>query len=82
MDIRRKCKRTRLPAASGSFTIPFLKKEEVEVRVVEHLYRAVEWEVKAKSMDFARADARTIEFRPKVRPDGEAIITYTVRYSW
>ncbi len=58
------------------------KKEEVEVRVVEHLYRAVEWEVKAKSMDFARTDARTIEFRPKVRPDGEAIITYTVHYSW
>lgn len=58
------------------------KKEEVEVRVVEHLYRAVEWEVKAKSMDFARTDARTIEFRPKVRPDGEAIITYTVHYTW
>ena len=58
------------------------KKEEVEVRVVEHLYRAVEWEVKAKSMDFARTDAGTIEFRPKVRPDGEAIIAYTVHYSW
>ena len=58
------------------------KKEEVEVRVVEHLYRAVEWDVKAKSMEFARTDARTIEFRPKVRPDGEAVITYTVHYTW
>jgi len=58
------------------------KKEEVEVRVVEHLYRAVEWEVKAKSMEFAKTDTRTIEFRPKVRPGGEAIITYTVHYTW
>jgi hypothetical protein len=58
------------------------KKEEVEVRVVEHLYRAVEWDVKAKSMDFDKTDARTIEFRPKVRPDGEAVITYTVHYTW
>ncbi len=58
------------------------KKEEVEVRVVEHLYRAVEWEVKAKSMDFGKTDARTIEFRPRVGPDGEAVIAYTVHYTW
>ena len=58
------------------------KKEAVEVRVVEHLYRAVEWEVKAKSMDFAKVDARTIEFRPRVLPDGEAVITYTIHYTW
>jgi len=50
--------------------------------VVEHLYRAVEWEVKAKSMDFAKVDARTIEFRPRVLPDGEAVITYTIHYTW
>ncbi len=58
------------------------KKEEVEVRVVEHLYRWLQWEVKAKSMGFAKTDARTIEFRPRVPADGEAVITYTVHYSW
>jgi hypothetical protein len=58
------------------------KKEVVEVRVVEHLYRWLQWEVKAKSMGFATTDARTIEFRPRVPADGEAVITYTVHYSW
>ncbi len=58
------------------------KKEEIEARVVERLYRAAEWEVKEKSMAFARADARTIEFRPKVAPDGEAVIACTVHYTW
>ncbi len=58
------------------------KKEEIEVRVVEHLYRGVEWAVKAKSMEFAKVDARTIEFRPRVRSGGEAVVTYTVHYTW
>ncbi|MGE5190526.1 MAG: DUF4139 domain-containing protein [Gemmatimonadota bacterium] len=58
------------------------KEQQIEVRVVEHLYRAVEWEVTSRSMDFDRTDARTIEFRPKVRPGGEAVIAYTVHYNW
>ena len=58
------------------------KKETVEIRVVEHMYRWIQWEVKAESMPFRKSDARTIEFRPKVPADGEAVITYTVRYSW
>jgi hypothetical protein len=58
------------------------KKEVVEVRVVEHLYRWLQWEVKTKSTGFATTDARTIEFRPRVPADGEAVITYTVHYSW
>ncbi len=58
------------------------KKQPVEVRVVEHLYRWLQWEVKAKSMGFAKTDARTIEFRPRVPADGEAVVTYTVHYSW
>ena len=58
------------------------KKETVETRVVEHMYRWVQWELKSKSMPYHKADARTIEFRPKVPAGGEAVITYTVRYSW
>jgi hypothetical protein len=37
------------------------KKEEVEVRVVEHMVRWI---------------------RPRVPASGEAVITYTVHYSW
>jgi hypothetical protein len=27
-------------------------------------------------------DSNTIEFRVNVEPDGETVITYTVRYTW
>ncbi len=58
------------------------KKEAVEIRVVEHMYRWIQWEMKANSMPYAKTDARTIEFCPKVPTGGEAVITYTVHYSW
>ncbi len=58
------------------------KKEAVEVRVVEHLYRWIEWQLAAHSLDFRKTDARTIEFRPSVPASGEAVITYTVVYTW
>jgi hypothetical protein len=58
------------------------KKEDVEVRVVEHLYRWIQWEITGKSAGFTKTDARTIEFRPTVAANGEATITYTVHYSW
>jgi len=58
------------------------KKEEVEVRVVEHLYRWFQWEITGSTMDYTKTDARTIEFRPKVAADGQAIINYTVHYTW
>ena len=58
------------------------KKEAIEVRVIEHMYRWVQWDIKSRSMDFTKNDARTIEFRPTIPPDGEAVITYTVHYTW
>jgi hypothetical protein len=58
------------------------KKEPVEIRVVEHLYRWNNWEITAKSADFRKIDAQTIEFRVPVQPDEEKIVTYTVHYSW
>jgi len=58
------------------------KKEEVEVRIVEHLYRWLQWEVIEKSNVFLKTDARTIEFRIPVKPDEEKTVTYTVHYSW
>jgi hypothetical protein len=58
------------------------KKEPVEIRVVEHLYRWSNWEITAKSDDFIKKDSQTIEFRVPVKPDEEKTVTYTVHYSW
>lgn len=58
------------------------KKEAVEIRVVEHLYRWSNWKITAHSTDFKKTDAQTIEFRVPVQPDEEKVITYTVHYSW
>jgi hypothetical protein len=58
------------------------KKEPVEIRVVEHLYRGNNWDITAKSDDFVKKDAQMIEFRVPVKPDEEKTVTYTVHYSW
>lgn len=58
------------------------KKEPVEVRVVEHLYRGTNWEIVAKSDDFQKKDSQTIEFPITIAPDGERLVTYTAHYSW
>jgi hypothetical protein len=58
------------------------KQEQVEVRVVEHLYRWSNWDIVAKSTDYRKIDAQTIEFPVKVPADGETTVTYTVVYSW
>ena len=58
------------------------KKEPVEIRVVEHLFRWTNWEITQSSQPFTKKDAQTIEFRATVPPDGEQVITYRVHYSW
>jgi hypothetical protein len=58
------------------------KKEPVEIRVVEHLYRWSSWDITQKSDDFKKTDAQTIEFCVPVKPDEERTLTYTVHYSW
>ncbi len=58
------------------------KKEAVEVRVVERLFRWSNWQIMRSTQDYAKLDAQTIEFRVNVKPDGESVLSYTVRYSW
>jgi hypothetical protein len=58
------------------------KEEAVQVRVVEHMYRWIQWEVTASSAEPLKTDARTIEFRPTIPPGGEVTITYKVHYTW
>jgi hypothetical protein len=58
------------------------KKEPMEIRVVEHLYRWTNWDIPKTSDPFNKLDSKTIEFRVKVPPDGEKVVAYTAHYSW
>lgn len=58
------------------------KKETINVRVVEHLYRWSNWKVTNESDEHKKTDAQTIEYRVNVAPDQEKVVKYTVHYSW
>ena len=58
------------------------KEEPVTVKVQEKLYRGSEWEMLKKSTDYEKLNARTIIFPVEIKPDGEAVVTYRVRYRW
>ena len=58
------------------------KKETVEVRVTERLYRWLNWTLLEKSDPYVKTDDRNIEFRVTLKPDEEKVITYRVRYDW
>jgi hypothetical protein len=58
------------------------KKEPVNVRVVEHLYRWTNWKLTGQSQESNKKDAQTVEFPVTIQPDGEQVVTYTVHYSW
>jgi hypothetical protein len=58
------------------------KKEPIEVRVVEHLYRWTNWDIAASSTTYKKTDSQTIEFPVTIAPDEEKVITYTAHYSW
>jgi hypothetical protein len=58
------------------------KQEPAEIRVVERLERGGTWRILESSDPFDRKDARTIEFRVRVPPGAEKVVTYRVRYTW
>ena len=67
---------------SYEITLRNHKEEDIEVRVVEHMFRWTEWQILESSHDYDKMDAQTIEFRVPVEADGETLVTYTVRYEW
>ncbi len=67
---------------SYEITLRNHKDEDVEVRVVEHMFRWSEWRILEASQEYEKLDAQTIEFRVPVEADGETVVTYTVRYEW
>ncbi|MEX2262199.1 MAG: hypothetical protein WD696_09620 [Bryobacteraceae bacterium] len=58
------------------------KKEAVEVKVVERLYRWSTWEIHTSSSPFQKTESQTVEFQVPLQPDEEKTITYAVRYTW
>jgi hypothetical protein len=58
------------------------KDEAVKVVVRETLYRWSNWKINKKSHEFEKADARTVHFPVRIPKSGEAVVRYTVRYTW
>ncbi len=67
---------------SYEITLRNHKEEDVEVRIVEHMFRWTEWRILESSQEPEKTDAQTIEFRVPVEAGGETVVTYTVRYEW
>jgi hypothetical protein len=58
------------------------KKQRVEIRVVEHLYRGVNWTIVGASHKGRKTDSNTMEYRISVPANGEQVVTYTAHYTW
>jgi hypothetical protein len=56
--------------------------EAVTVLVRENLYRWSNWSILRKTHDFTKEDSRTVHFAAHIAPKAEAIVRYTVRYTW
>ena len=56
--------------------------ETVRVLVKENLYRWSAWSITKRSHEFSKEDARTVHFPVSLAPKSEAVVRYTVRYTW
>lgn len=58
------------------------KESDIEVNVIEHMWRYSNWKIINKSHEFTKKDAQSIEFKVPVAKDGETKVAYTVKYWW
>jgi hypothetical protein len=58
------------------------KAQPATIHVIEHLSRSENWKITARSTDFQKKDAETVDFAVIVPAKGEAVLTYSVHYSW
>ena len=58
------------------------KKEAVTVMVKENLYRWTNWQITGKTHDYRKDDARTVTFPVKIATGAEAVVRYSVTYTW
>jgi hypothetical protein len=72
---------------SFKITLRNHKDEDVEVRVVENLYRWTEWTMLSETLDgvpveHSQLSSQLVEWRVPVPAGGEAVLEYTVQYRW
>ena len=53
----------------------------VVIRVIERLFRYVDWEIVSASHAYSRVDVDTVVFRVEAAAGAEVIVQYTVRYA-
>ena len=58
------------------------KDKPVDVDVLEHLFRAANWDIVERSSDFEKRDSSTVAFPVTVPAHGQQQVSYTVHYSW
>lgn len=58
------------------------KNEDVTVQVRENLYRWTNWQISKNTLPYSKTDSRNIVFPVKIARGGEAVVRYTVRYTW
>jgi hypothetical protein len=67
--------------ASFEVTLSNQKAQPAVVHVIEHMERE-NWKITAKTTDFVKKDANTLDFPVTVPAKGEATLTYSVHYNW
>lgn len=63
-------------------TVKNAKDKPVNVDVLEHMFRAANWDVVEKNTPFEKKDSSTVIFPITVPAHGQQQVTYTVHYSW
>jgi hypothetical protein len=58
------------------------KAEPVTIDVVEPINGHSNWTMVKQSHPFTPRDVNTLVFPVEVKPDAEAVVTYTIRYTW
>lgn len=65
-----------------SIVVRNAKPEAATVHVIETLPRWSDWEIVSSTVPASKRDAQSADFALAVPADGEAKVTYTVRYRW
>lgn len=58
------------------------KAQPVTIHAMEHMNRAQNWQITAKSGDYITKDSATLDFPVQVPAKGSTTLTYSVHYTW
>ena len=74
--------RTRNLWETFEITLRNHKDKEVDVAVLENLYRAANWKIENASQSHLKENSNRIRFDVNVPSEGERVVRYTVHYTW